>query len=360
MPAEQALKQITTVQEESSWRDLWEDPSRPKDGSVDGNLYERSPIILMNLGPYDIAPGDSIKWIVIKCFGEDDRNVTQLGTARATRNLLKNGIKAIKQNWNAALTLIENDYVLPAGDYPPPTVGLPPFTTSEEQLEIEPWAEFDEQEIARQGFELTWQAVPDDYTDPGTGEYDLGGYKVYRSEVNLTGPWEEIADISAESADSLRNGGLITYRFEQPANVPYRYGVTSYDTEGNESAKTAYTYYTHATSAPTGEDLTKIKVIPNPFRQQSGLLNRSEYNRITFINVPPRCTIHIYTLAGDLVKTINHDGTTEATWGSSENENYMLTDSYEHVAPGLYVYHVESEDEGTEGNTHIGKFMIIK
>ena len=357
---DEALRQITEPQEQASWREMWEDASRPKDGSVDGNLYERSPAMIMSVGPYDLAPGDSVSWIVIRCFGEFSRNSTQKGGISVTRRFKERGIKELKNNWERALALIANNYRLPANSIPPPTCGLPPFASDEKNLQVSTWSRFDEAGIGHQGFELTWEAVHLNYTDPETGEDDFAGYLVYRSEVNITGPWEEIADIPKSALDSLVQGNQVVFRFEAEPTVPYRFGVTSYDTKKNESAMTAYNYFAKYTSPPVGDDLSVIKVIPNPFRQRSGLLSRPQYNRISFVNVPPQCTIRIYTLAGDLVKTIDHDGLTEATWGSAEDSNYMLTDSYENVAAGLYIFHVESKAEDTKGQTFIGKFMIIK
>jgi len=57
----------------------------------------------------------------------------------------------------------------------------------------------------------------------------------------------------------------------------------------------------------TDEMMDRINVVPNPyFLTHQGV--RSPYdNKIYFTKLPKVCTIEIYTLAGDLVKTINHD-----------------------------------------------------
>jgi hypothetical protein len=85
---------------------------------------------------------------------------------------------------------------------------------------------------------------------------------------------------------------------------------------------------------------------PNPF----GVQGRGE-RRMEFRNLAQGSTIRIFTVRGELVQTLFHDGSTDGyvTWNMRTKDNLD-------VAPGLYVYHV---DGGTAG-THIGKFAIIK
>jgi hypothetical protein len=59
----------------------------------------------------------------------------------------------------------------------------------------------------------------------------------------------------------------------------------------------------------TDEMLDKFKVVPNPY-YISHQGQKTPYDaKIYFTKLPPRCTIDIYTLAGDLVRTIEHDET---------------------------------------------------
>lgn len=57
----------------------------------------------------------------------------------------------------------------------------------------------------------------------------------------------------------------------------------------------------------TDEMLDGIQVVPNPyFLSHQGV--KSPYDsKIYFTKLPPRCTIEIYTIAGDLINTIQHD-----------------------------------------------------
>jgi hypothetical protein len=106
------------------------------------------------------------------------------------------------------------------------------------------------------------------------------------------------------------------------------------------------------------EELDDIYVVPNPYVATNELeprnpVSRSERGdrRLYFANVPAQCTIRIYSLAGELVDTIEHYSTLDdgkAFWDLRTKDNM-------NIAYGLYIYHVES----TEG-TFIGKFAVIK
>jgi len=101
-----------------------------------------------------------------------------------------------------------------------------------------------------------------------------------------------------------------------------------------------------ATAASASMD--NIKVVPNPFVVEGGWIN-GESERLQFIHLPDVCTVRIYTLAGDQVRKIDHnDGTGSADWD-------LLSDHGLGIAPGIYIYHVESE----YGNK-IGRFAVIR
>jgi hypothetical protein len=98
-------------------------------------------------------------------------------------------------------------------------------------------------------------------------------------------------------------------------------------------------------------------VVPNPYvgaaSFEPGLFATSGRGerRIEFRGLPMSCTIRIYTVRGELVQTLIHNGSTDGyvAWDLRTKDNLD-------VAPGLYIFHVESD---TYGST-IGKFAIIK
>lgn len=98
-------------------------------------------------------------------------------------------------------------------------------------------------------------------------------------------------------------------------------------------------------------------VVPNPYvgaaSFEPGLFATSGRGdrRMEFRGLPQNCTIRIYTVRGELVRTLTHDGSIEGyvAWDLRTKDNLD-------VAPGLYVFHVDAGQIGT----HIGKFAIIK
>lgn len=97
--------------------------------------------------------------------------------------------------------------------------------------------------------------------------------------------------------------------------------------------------------------LEDIHVVPNPyFVRYSGLVERTaDDNFLKFSGVPDVCTIRVYTLAGDLVRTLeNPDGDGMVEWD-------LLSSNGQQVASGIYLYHVESPY-----GERLGRFAIIK
>ncbi|UCD17348.1 MAG: hypothetical protein JSV44_00105 [Candidatus Zixiibacteriota bacterium] len=101
-----------------------------------------------------------------------------------------------------------------------------------------------------------------------------------------------------------------------------------------------------SSAAASAMDL--IRVVPDPYIAHTPL-ETDQYNRkLQFINLPDECTVRIYTLSGDLVKTLDHSGAGTADWN-------MLTESGLGIVSGVYLYHVESPY-----GDRIGRFAVIK
>ncbi len=99
------------------------------------------------------------------------------------------------------------------------------------------------------------------------------------------------------------------------------------------------------------QELSDIKVVPNPYfvRYSSRVETNEGQSMLFFNNLPVQCTIRIYNLSGDLVRTIEHnDDTGSETWD-------LLSSGGRLVAAGIYLYHVESE----YGN-FLGRFAVVK
>jgi hypothetical protein len=113
--------------------------------------------------------------------------------------------------------------------------------------------------------------------------------------------------------------------------------------------------FTFKTQAPTTtqalqeNEFNKIKAVPNPYIVRNALESSQFERKILFTHLPPACTIKIYTLTGDLIKTIDHNnGSSIETWD-------VLTDNGLPPASGVYIYRVEATGLGAK----MGKLAII-
>ncbi|MAE69904.1 MAG: hypothetical protein CME06_05485 [Gemmatimonadetes bacterium] len=145
-------------------------------------------------------------------------------------------------------------------------------------------------------------------------------------------------------------GNGAAYRFK--TTIPFRGGVDG-DT---------YTFRTVKPTATSGAgtfDMDAIKVVPNPYVAGNSLEPKQLFGsergerRLFFTHLPPRASIRIYTLRGELVDTIKHDGGVElsgsASWDLRSRDNLE-------IAYGVYLFHVDAPGYGEQ----IGKFAVIK
>lgn len=105
-------------------------------------------------------------------------------------------------------------------------------------------------------------------------------------------------------------------------------------------------------------NLNKITVVPNPYVaaaewEPSRMLSsgRGE-RRIYFNHLPSNCTIRIYSMSGDHVKTLKHNDPAD---DGSESWDLTTKDGMD-LAAGVYFFHVE----GKKCGDYTGKFAVIK
>lgn len=100
-----------------------------------------------------------------------------------------------------------------------------------------------------------------------------------------------------------------------------------------------------------------VKVVPNPYVIANEWQIRSIGRKVRFINLPNECTIRIFNLNGELVRTLRHRETSAGgvpnDLGGDEWWN-VLNDFDQLVASGVYIFHVQS-DVGEQ----VGKFVIV-
>jgi len=79
-----------------------------------------------------------------------------------------------------------------------------------------------------------------------------------------------------------------------------------------------------------------INVFPNPYFAQNEAESDYFTQFVTFNNLPEKCTIRVFSLSGQLVRTLQHEnGTPFEKW-------YLLNEQQLPVASGMYLVHVET------------------
>lgn len=104
--------------------------------------------------------------------------------------------------------------------------------------------------------------------------------------------------------------------------------------------------------------LDQVIVVPNPYVVGNSWEPRSPYRfgrgerRIQFLNLPPKCTIRIYTVRGQLVDTIYHDA--PVSYGAETWD--LVSKDGQDIAYGIYLYHIDAPGIGST----TGRFAVIK
>jgi hypothetical protein len=112
----------------------------------------------------------------------------------------------------------------------------------------------------------------------------------------------------------------------------------------NFSTKAAY-----ISQAQAKFDMDKIKVVPNPYFIRNELDRDPNVSHLIFTHLPEKCTIRIFTLAGNMIKEIEHNSDSgQEIWN-------VLTLNEQIPASGVYIYHISS-DFGEK----VGRFALIR
>ena len=306
------------------------------DRSYQASDEERlTPFMLMSCGPYNLAPSDRIKIVVVEAV--DGLPIEETVEGLSVQPNLPQGLGLLQNTIDSAKELYQNNYVL--NDVPP----LSP--------EIEVLAVPIDQSIS-----ISWFPVDEDWIKPISGRANFKEYRIYRSERSFIGPYRRIRVIRPKSASHRqtwfdeRLGKWVYKDTDINLGVSYYYAVTSQDSTGAESFITNRIETPVTAANPPSDNVSNIKVYPNPFRLKSGIPTPGAENIITWTNLPARCTIRIYTSSGELVRKLEHDNPDigEEIWN-------QFTDAKQETAPGIYFWTVESD----VGNAK-GTLLLIK
>nr|HQU73450.1 fibronectin type III domain-containing protein [Calditrichia bacterium] len=237
------------------------------------------------------------------------------------------GIDSLKQNMNNAQWNVRNNYNVPAAPQPPSiTVNSLPNK-----------------------IEISWGDESEDATD-------FAGYKLYRSEgfwyegylrgtnTREHGQWELIGNFPGSGTHSYDDTDVTR-------GISYFYKVVAYD-DGTQNGPDVdggghpleSGHFLNVTrrgavlTRPAKSDLSEVVIVPNPFNSSARELQYpGEPDKILFLELPPVCTIRIYTESGDLVKVIEHDnGSGDESWGLNTNE-HMTSETGQIVVSGIYI-----------------------
>jgi hypothetical protein len=102
--------------------------------------------------------------------------------------------------------------------------------------------------------------------------------------------------------------------------------------------------------------LDLIRAVPNPYYAYSAYETSTLDNRIKITNLPPKCTVSIFTLDGTLVRRFERDVTPDNTSGGELNTKSSNLDTSLDwdlkneknvpVASGMYIIHIDAGDLG--------------
>ncbi len=171
------------------------------------------------------------------------------------------------------------------------------------------------------------------------------------NEVPLKGTWEitfpaKFDTTNSDSALTPEPGSILSVFISKPFEVGEKYVLQG------ESATVRV--------KSTDDPLKDIAVVPNPYVAASSFepqpldvfsVGRG-IRRVNFINLPQECTIRIYNVAGEHVRTIEHSS---SLYNGTESWDLLTKDGMD-VAFGIYIYHLDANQLGQK----IGRIAIIK
>jgi hypothetical protein len=185
---------------------------------------------------------------------------------------------------------------------------------------------------------------------------DVDQYKIYRKSGDNLGKFDYVAAV----ADSVYSFADTTVKL----GVSYYYYVTAANDGSSNVDPTCFgqplesskyfnrSYHGVTAYRAASKRLSEPRVVPNPYHMNQVLGWEGEVNKLMFTNLSERCTVRIFTVNGDLVKTLKKDNPSAYIYWSP-----MLTDDNLFVAPDVYIFHVTDDDTG---ETAFGKFVVVR
>ncbi len=310
--------------------------------------------LILACGPYDMKINDDVRIVLVQIIDGISREKAQglgmkLLSGQITQdqylNEISTGKDSLFKSMSNAMLVYKNNYKVP---FPPPSPDSLTITSG----------------VGKNT--LLWSSSAKNASDPLTGKKDFSGYRIYRVAITPDNLWEKIFECGGNSAIPITNTFIDT---NLVMGFNYYYAVTAFDDgtqnylnpgQSLESSWLTSTAYIGAAAARHAEKTysdfsNNLRVVPNPYNIRSQNFGNPndpsdvENNKLLFVGLPGECTIRIYTVSGDLVKTIYHtNGLGSESWNQISESNQFITS-------GVYIAHVESK----LGNAII-KFVVIR
>ncbi|MBM4162084.1 MAG: hypothetical protein FJ217_13435 [Ignavibacteria bacterium] len=330
--------------------------------SADTTYMRRSRMwSMMTLGPWKLLPGDSITVAIAEFVdGVDYRYAVDPATSPSF--LGSRGAQIFFATADKAKFTYDQRLAGKGYNHPDPPAA-PKFTVD--------FYREKERSVANV---LRWGIEAETVNDPDDGTNDLAGYRVYRSSFLPIGPWDSVGTVLRRDLKYFNpaNNGYTFVDSTVLIGTSYYYAVTAFDTgkvswpvnpssifpETRSTRVPALesSIFANRTTTPFKATIppllttNEILVVPNPYVIGEGFSQPGETDQIQFVNLPNPCTIRIYTVRGDLVKTIQvgEGSGAIASWN-------QVTDFGQFVESGVYIFHVDSPV-----GSKIGKFAIVR
>jgi hypothetical protein len=212
---------------------------------------------------------------------------------------------------------------------------------------------------------------PSYFNDVETGVDDWYAWRVYRKrgallvddplDQNSGARWEFVHETTDRNATTFVDLNV-------QRGVDYYYAVTAVDngsqnTDGLypgqrlESNRHAATSKLPVVAFKPGLDVSgQVRVVPNPATVAAGrVLTSGTPDKISFFNLPVKCTLRIFTETGDRITTLEHYGTADHEWDQRTDEN-------QYVTSGIYILAVtDCQDiNGNSLDNQFVKFIIVR
>ncbi|RKX22599.1 MAG: hypothetical protein DRP45_11235, partial [Candidatus Zixiibacteriota bacterium] len=184
--------------------------------------------------------------------------------------------------------------------------------------------------------------------DDASGSWSWGD-RIYLSE----NPYSEPAPDPMVYVwdDDFKLGRIVFNHYDGTTSAPDSGTVVRFVTAKLVTENDTFTFVATSAMSVSGEsELDRIRVVPNPFYLYGPYDAAVGNYEMRFHNLPAKCTITIYNLAGEYIDVIekNDASTGIATWGGRTGEGLP-------VASGIYIYVVDAPKLGQK----IGKFAVF-